>query len=199
MGAGLFGESLPNFENFWNSSFTDRLLVSDWPGWSIGATVFGVTLMALAMFYGAEKTEEFFRLKGTGKAWSWKISKRSYLLGAGALVAVAATVWFVGQPDPIRKWKIMENRYASQLTSRAVFIHPLEYVKTYNESTIKLVTLDLRPSRDLRNFISPARRTSSWRTCSMPRLPLRWRNFPRRESSCWWPMTSRWPSKRGNI
>jgi hypothetical protein len=152
LGAGLFGESLPSFENFWNSSFTDRLLVSDWLGWSIGTTVFGVTLMALTMFYGAEKTEEFFRLKGTGKAWSWKISKRSYLFGAGALVAVAAMVWFVGQPDPIRKWKIMENRYASQLTTRAVFIHPLEYVKTYNESTIKLVTLDLRPSRDFEAF-----------------------------------------------
>ncbi|HRE10648.1 MAG TPA: sulfurtransferase, partial [Ignavibacteria bacterium] len=79
LGAGFFGESLPAFEDFWNSSFTERYLVSDWLGWSIGATLFAVTLMALVMFYGAEKTEEFFRTKGTGKVWSWKITKRSYV------------------------------------------------------------------------------------------------------------------------
>ncbi|MEI6694718.1 MAG: YeeE/YedE thiosulfate transporter family protein [Bacteroidota bacterium] len=152
IGAGLFGESLPGFENFWNSSFTDRYLVSDWLGWSIGATVFGVTIFALLMFYFAEKVEEFFKYKATGKTWSWKITKRPYLYGAVILIAVAALIWSIGQPDPIRKWKIMEKKYSGQLTSRAVFIHPLEYVKTNNESTIKLITLDLRPNRDFEAF-----------------------------------------------
>ena len=152
LGAGLFGESLSSFERFWNSSFTDRLLVSDWLGWSIGATVFGVTLMAMAMFYGAEKTEEFFRTRGTGRPWSWKISNCTYLVGAGTFVAIAGLVWFIGQPDPIRRWKIMEPRYAGQLSSRDVFIHPLEYVKTSNEATVKLITLDLRPGRDFEAF-----------------------------------------------
>jgi hypothetical protein len=152
IGAGLFGESLPAFENFWNSSFTDRLLVSDWLGWSTGATVFAVTLMAIVMFYGAEKVEDFFRFKGTGKVWSWKISKKSYLFGAGGLVTVAILIWSIGQPDPVRKWKIMESQYSSQISSRSVFIHPLEYVKTYNESAIKLVTLDLRPNDEFRSF-----------------------------------------------
>ncbi|MEI8202943.1 MAG: YeeE/YedE thiosulfate transporter family protein [Bacteroidota bacterium] len=152
LGAGLFGETLPSFENFWNSSFTERYLVSDWLGWSIGATVFSVILMALFMFYGAEKVEEFFRIKGTGKTFSWKITRRSYLFGAASLVAVAALVWIIGQPDPIRKWKLLENQYASQLTSKAVFIHPLEYVKTNNESSIKLVTLDLRTPKDFEAF-----------------------------------------------
>lgn len=152
LGTGLFGESLPTFEDFWNSSFTERYLVSDWLGWPIGATVFAVTLMALAMFYGAEKVEEFFRLKSTGKSWSWKISKRSYLFGAAALFISASLVWIIGQPDPSRKWNIMEARYEGQLSSRDVFIHPLEYVKTYNESTIKLVTLDFRSDENFRNF-----------------------------------------------
>ncbi|MFZ4741008.1 MAG: YeeE/YedE thiosulfate transporter family protein [Bacteroidales bacterium] len=152
IGAGLFGESLPGFENFWNSSFTDRFLVSDWLGLSIGATVFIVTIFALVMFYIAEKVEEFFKFKDTGKTWSWKITKRPYLYGAGILIAVAALVWSVGQPDPIRKWKIMEKKYAGQLATRAVFIHPLEYVKTNNESTIKLITLDLRSDKDFENF-----------------------------------------------
>jgi len=152
LGAGLFGDSLPNFEYFWNSSFTDRLLVSDWLGWPIGATVFAVTIMAMVMFYGAEKVEEFFLFKGTDHVWSWKISKRPYLIGAAILVAVASMVWIIGQPDPIRKWKIMESQYSIQLSTRAVFIHPLEYVKTYNESTVKLVTLDLRPSPAFQAF-----------------------------------------------
>lgn len=152
IGAGLFGESLPSFENFWNSSYTERYLVSDWLGWSIGATVFAVTILALVMFYGAEKIEEFFKNKDTGNEWTWKIKKRSYIYGAGILIAVAALVWSIGQPDPIRKWKIMESKYASQLSSKAVFIHPLEYVKTYNEATIKLVTLDLRTSHDFEIF-----------------------------------------------
>ncbi|MCX6232035.1 MAG: YeeE/YedE thiosulfate transporter family protein [Bacteroidetes bacterium] len=152
IGAGLFGESLPAFEDFWNSSFTDRFLVSDWLGWSIGATVFGVTIFALVMFYVAEKVEEYFKYKATGNAWSWKITKRPYLYGAGILIAVAALIWAIGQPDPIRKWKIMENKYSGQLVSRAVFIHPLEYVKTNNESTIKLITLDLRPNKDFAAF-----------------------------------------------
>jgi rhodanese-related sulfurtransferase len=152
VGAGLFGESLPVFEDFWNSSFTERYLVSDWLGWSIGATVFAVTLMAVAMFYGAEKVEEYFRFKSTGKVWSWKISRRSYLFGAAALIATASLVWFIGQPDPVRKWSLMEARYSGQLSDRDVFIHPLEYVKTYNESTIKLVTLDLRSAEDFGKF-----------------------------------------------
>ena len=152
LGAGLFGETVPNFENFWNSSFTERYLVSDWLGWSIGATVFAVILMALFMFYVAEKTEEYFRFKGTGKTWSWKITKRPYLVGATFLLAVATLVWIIGQPDPIRKWKIFESQYASQLTSKAVFIHPLEYVKSNNESSVKLVTLDLRSSKDFEAF-----------------------------------------------
>lgn len=152
LGAGFFGESLPAFEDFWNSSFTERYLVSDWLGWSIGATLFAVTLMALVMFYGAEKTEEFFRTKGTGKAWSWKITKRSYIYGAAALVFTASLVWVIGQPDPVRKWSLMESRYSAQLSSRDVFIHPLEYVKTYNDASIKLVTLDLRSESEFKNF-----------------------------------------------
>jgi rhodanese-related sulfurtransferase len=152
IGVGFFGDTLPHFENFWYSSFTDRYLVSDWLGWSVGATVFGVTIMAVAMFYGAEKIEEYFRNKGTDKPWSWKISRRSYIFGAATLIAVASIIWIIGQPDPIRKWKIMEKQYAGQLTSKSVFIHPLEYVKTYNESSIKLVTLDLREEKDFNAF-----------------------------------------------
>lgn len=152
VGAGFFGESLPAFEDFWNSSFTERYLLSDWLGWSIGATLLAVTLMAIMMFYGAEKTEEYFRTKGKGLKWSWKITKRSYLYGASALVILASIVWIIGQPDADRKWSLMGGKYAGQLAARDVFIHPLEYVKTYNDASIKLVTLDLRPQSEFNTF-----------------------------------------------
>lgn len=108
--------------------------------------------MAIMMFYGAEKTEEFFRIKKTGGKWSWKISKRSYLAGAAVLVVTAALVWTIGQPDPVRKWSLMEGKYGGQLAARDVFIHPLEYVKTFNEASIKLVTLDLRAEEEFSKF-----------------------------------------------
>ena len=47
---------------------------------------------------------------------------------------------------------MMESKYAPQLTTRAVFIHPLEYVKTNNDASIKLITLDLRPASEFETF-----------------------------------------------
>ncbi len=152
LGAGLFGESLPAFENFWYSSFTERYLLSDWLGWSIGATLLAVVLMAIMMFYGAEKTEEYFRNKKTGAKMSWGISKRSYLFGASALVLTSVIVLIIGQPGPERKWTLMEAKYSGMLSSRDVFIHPLEYIKTYNEAAIKLVTIDLRSESEFNKF-----------------------------------------------
>ncbi len=152
IGASVFGETVSCVYDFWNSSFTDRFLLSDLLGWSLGATVVGVTVMALCMFYAAEKCEEYFRLKGTGTGMSWKISNRNYLVGAGVLLSMALITWGIGQPDPARKWKLLSSRYESLLVSRDVFIHPLEYVKTWNDSGVKLVTLDLRSKEEFEKF-----------------------------------------------
>ncbi|MBK9936493.1 MAG: YeeE/YedE family protein [Cytophagaceae bacterium] len=152
VGAGVFGETLPTYEDFWYSSFHGRYLLSDWLGWSVGATVFAVVLMAVAMFYAAEKTEEYFRNEGTNKPWSWKISRKAYWFGAGVLVVMSVIVWMIGQPDPARKWKMLESKYSGMLTSKKVFIHPLEYVKTSNDAGVKLITLDLRPAAQYNAF-----------------------------------------------
>ncbi len=152
IGAGLFGESVSYFYDFWNSSFTDRLLLSDWLGWSVGATVLGVTVMALFMFYGAEKTEEYFRIKGTESKMTWSIANRKYLVSAAVLLAAASLTWGIGQPSPEKKWQTMGARYEKLLSSRDVFIHPLEYVKTWNDSSVKLETLDLRPKDEFSKF-----------------------------------------------
>ncbi len=152
IGAGVFGESVSSFSGFWNSSYSERLLLSDWLQWSIGATVFGVTVLALAMFYAAEKTEEYVRKRGTGTPVSWKIKNKKYHLGAAALLGTAFAIWTIGQPDVARRWELLKNRYEPLLTSRDVYIHPLEYIKTWNDSAIKLITIDLRSKEEFEKF-----------------------------------------------
>jgi rhodanese-related sulfurtransferase len=152
IGVGFFGESVTSISNFWNSSFTERLLVSDWLGWSVGATVVGVVFLALGMFYAAEKTEEFFKLKSPDDKILWLPTNKSYI-GAGALaICMGLLIWTIGQPGPERKWASLKTKYQPQLDSREVFIHPLEYVKTWNDSAIKLVTLDLRSPSEFEKF-----------------------------------------------
>ncbi len=46
----------------------------------------------------------------------------------------------------------MHSKYDALLSSRDVFIHPLEYVKTWNDSSIKLETLDLRSVDEFNKF-----------------------------------------------
>lgn len=161
IGVGFFGESVTSITNFWNSSFTERLLVSDWLGWSIGATVVGVVILALTMFYAAEKTEEYFKRKNPTDTISW-LPKNKLYIGSGAfLLMIAITIWTIGQPTPEKKWASLSSKYQPQLDSREVFVHPLEYVKSWNDSAIKLVTLDFRAQSEFDKFhLSSAKSTT---------------------------------------
>lgn len=142
VGAGLFGESVSSMKDFWNSSYSERLLLSDVFGWSIGGAVVGVTVLALVFFYGAEKIEAFMR--DPSKAPQWRPTNTRYLAAAGVAVAAALFIWGNGQPSPEQKWDRVGAQYQRALDEREVFVHPLEWVKTWNDSAIKLVTLDLR-------------------------------------------------------
>jgi rhodanese-related sulfurtransferase len=148
IGVGLFGESVTSISTFWNSSFTERLLVSDWLGWSIGATVVGVAVLALAMFYAAEKTEEYLKLKTI----TWIPTNKTYIVSGVFVLTLALITWSIGQPNPDQKWKSLSSKYQPMLDSREVFIHPLEYVKSWNDAGIKLVTLDLRSQSEFEKF-----------------------------------------------
>ena len=98
IGAGIFAETVGAYEPFFNSSYTERLLLSDWLGWSLGATVVGVTVLALVFFYAAEKTEE--ALASPGQPLRWLPRDRRYLAAGGMALGVALLTWGLGEPSP---------------------------------------------------------------------------------------------------
>jgi len=60
---GFFGfeATVQRFWNFYNNSgFMDRFTIPQWLGLPAGVVVFIVVLMALFMFWGAEKLEAIF-------------------------------------------------------------------------------------------------------------------------------------------
>ena len=70
VGFFAFGETVPHFWSFWNTSgLAGRLTIPDWLGAPPGLVVLGVVLMALFMFWWAEKLEKIFtaRREGVGQ------------------------------------------------------------------------------------------------------------------------------------
>lgn len=61
LGIFLFGSTVDSFWAFWNTSgFHGRLTIPDWLGVPPGGVVLAVIVMALGMFWGAEKLERVF-------------------------------------------------------------------------------------------------------------------------------------------
>jgi hypothetical protein len=67
IGMFLFGETIDFYRTFWDTSgFYGELTLQDFFGVSAGAVATGVVLMALGMFWGAEKIEAYFASKRSG-------------------------------------------------------------------------------------------------------------------------------------
>ena len=63
-GVIAFGEVVPLFRSAWeHTGDLGRLTLYDWLDIPIGTLVFGVVVMALLMFYGAEFVEKIFTRK----------------------------------------------------------------------------------------------------------------------------------------
>ena len=71
LGFLVFGETVPAFWEFFNNGgFLGRFTLPDWLRIEPGVVVFAVVVMALGMFWGAEKLEKIFgaRRKGETRA-----------------------------------------------------------------------------------------------------------------------------------
>ena len=68
IGMFLFGETIGFYRAFWDTSgFYGDVTLQDFFGVSAGVVVFGVVLMALGMFWAAEKVEAYFASKPSGE------------------------------------------------------------------------------------------------------------------------------------
>ena len=162
-GAFLFSETEKYFDNWYtNAGYYGRLTLDQVFHLPIGVVVLLVVLMALFMFWGAEQLERIFGKKDLSKQPKLRV------VGAGALLALALAVVFVGTPSVDEKYNklsftrtettpqlnadpIVETHTYSadqMLEKRLVQIAPAELFKTVYNQSINLVMLDVRPESD---------------------------------------------------
>jgi len=145
-GIFLFGETVDNFSIFWSSSYLGRYTLQDWLGLSTGVVVLLVVLMALFMFWGAEKLEAIFGDKDQSAPPKWRYG------AAGGLVAIAAVVLFIGQPTTTDRWNGIAEEKNVALAERQVQIHPGELLEMTHDTTIKVMMIDVREEVDYNLF-----------------------------------------------
>ena len=145
-GIFLFGETVSSFAVFFDSSYMGRFTLPELFGVSYGVVVVAVVLMALLMFWGAEKVEGAVGGPTAQRAPRWAPA------GAVGLVALAFASLVIGQPDNADRWERIEAGQTALLDERAVQIEPAELLSLIYDSRIKAVLLDVRDERHYNQF-----------------------------------------------
>ncbi|HLE15756.1 MAG TPA: YeeE/YedE thiosulfate transporter family protein [Anaerolineales bacterium] len=145
-GIFLFGETVQNFDSFWNGSYLGRFTLMDWLGLPTGVVVLLVILMALFMFWGGEQLERIFGGRDLKKE-----PRRRYA-GAAVLALAGVLVLLIGQPTTSEKWTRLASTKDQALAAREVQIHPGELLATRADDQINLVMLDVRSEADFNQF-----------------------------------------------
>ena len=145
-GIFVFGETIDNFAVFWNSSYMGRFTLPELFGLPTGVVVVGVVIMALIMFWGAEKLEQHFGGKDPSKAPKWRYA------AAGTLLAGAFAVMLIGQPTIADRWASVADEKGAQLAERQVQIHPGELLDSLHDTQLKVIMLDVRDEVDYNLF-----------------------------------------------
>ncbi len=146
VGIFFFGESVSNFDVFFNSYNFGRFTLPEFFGVSYGAVVLSIVIVALILFFVTEKFEK-------AKDPSYKTELPPWALSAAStLVVLAAVVMFVGQPDNQDRWNKIETEAQAKLDSRAIQISPAELLNLMNDSKLKPILLDVRDESDYNQF-----------------------------------------------
>ncbi len=152
-GIFLFGETVSSFALFFDSSYMGRFTLPQLFGLDYGTVVLAVVVMALLMFWGAEKVESAMGGETAQKAPRWGIP------AAAGLVALAALTLVIEQPDNADRWKMIEAKQMAQLDGREVQISPAELLSLIHDVQIRAILLDVRDERFYNQFhIQGARR-----------------------------------------
>ena len=97
-GIFMFGETVRNFDVFFDSYYYGRFTLPVLFNVSYGTVVLVVVLGALACFWGAEKIEAIRNHPEPQSLPRWSVPAAAFL------VALAAVVLFIGQPDNEDRW-----------------------------------------------------------------------------------------------
>ncbi|MCA9937225.1 MAG: YeeE/YedE family protein [Anaerolineales bacterium] len=145
-GIFLFGETVGSFDQFWHSSYLGRFTLQDWLGLPVGVVALLVILMALFMFWGGEKLEQYFGGVDQSKSPKWRYG------AAGAVALAGVGLIFMGQPTTADRWAKIAPEKEAVLADRAVQIHPGELLDLLHDTAIKTIMLDVRPEADYNKF-----------------------------------------------
>ena len=152
-GIFLFGETVNSFDVFFNSSYMGRFTLPELFGLDYGTVLLGIVVMALLMFWGAEKIESAVGGKTAQKAPRWAVP------AAVGLIALAALTLVIGQPDNQDRWEMIQEEQMVLLDEREVQVSPAELLSLIHDVQIKAVLLDVRDERYFNQFhIHGARR-----------------------------------------
>jgi rhodanese-related sulfurtransferase len=145
-GIFLFGETVSQFAVFFESSFMGRFTLPELFGVSYGVVVLAVVVMALFLFWGAEKVEAAMDGETAQKA------PRRALPMAGTVTALALAALLIGQPTNADRWDMIEAEQGALLEQRSVQIEPAELLSLVHDSRIKAVMIDVRDERHYNQF-----------------------------------------------
>ncbi len=145
-GIYLFGETVGSYAVFFDSSYMGRFTLPELFNASYGVVVILIVVMALALFVGAEKVEAMVNKRPQQVLPGW--SKPA----AGALVALAAVAFVIGQPGNEDRWQAIATENQARLDNREVQISSAELLKYMNDTKIKVLPLDVRDERYFNQF-----------------------------------------------
>ncbi len=152
-GIFLFGETVNSFDVFFNSSYMGRFTLPELFGLDYGTVLLAIVVMALLMFWGAEKIESAVGGETAQKAPRWAVP------AAAGLIALAALTLVIGQPDNQDRWEMIQEEQMVLLDEREVQVSPAELLSLIHDVQIKAVLLDVRDERYFNQFhIHGARR-----------------------------------------
>lgn len=144
IGVFAFGESVTLFEGFWLSSDLGRFTLPELFDVDASVVVTGIVLMALFMFLLGELSEAFFGRKQAPQSLRFFPRRPMAWASMGLLVAVALIATVKGQPDLELRWQRMAEEKGAKLTSRAVYVHPMEVAELTQDTAVFTRILDVR-------------------------------------------------------
>jgi hypothetical protein len=152
LGVHAFGETVPSFMDFYNSSFMGRFMLPELLGLPTGVTVLLLVFMALAMFWAAELSEEHFGQGTAGRALRLMPRAPLKIGGAAILVVLTLSGIVLGEPTAQEKWHQLAEKEGISMENRDVYVHPAEVVDWMEDSAVVVRILDVRSQSDFNLF-----------------------------------------------